>query len=297
MTRIDKFKLSFKAFMEIIEIEKWNFVKDRPGHSGCHHDFTLTIPSHYNDDIPHYVEDGTMEWHTVSKTQNRPSHEEFETKFTEYFEPHGDRVWNRVYLGEHEIDDNDVYKLTVRLRLSNGSGLPFPSSTNDEMRFQRLERENGRLRACLDGFRNETNSLTNYWQNRVRREHEQRVKLRRLRERDRSQMNEMNARHVTRIVNKLKTYYTNQKIKDDCPICFEKIDGDKLYVPACCHYLCEPCANHVKLMTNTCPICRDPLYTALDENEMPLPPPLQRHEHQMIPFPDIIPNIDIGANV
>jgi len=296
MTRIDKFTTSFKTFMELFEIEKWTMVKDLPGHSGCHHDFTLTIPSQYNEDVPHYVENGTMDWHSVSKTQNRPPHEEIETKFIEYFEPHGDRVWNRVYLGEHEIDDNDVYKLTVRLRLSNGSALPFPSPINDELRFRRLERDNGRLRDCLSGFRNETRSITQYWMQRVGREQERISKLRRLRQRDLSQMNEMNARHVTRIVNKLKMYYKNQDGQEDCPICLDKIDGDKLYVPACCHYLCEPCAEHVIQLNNKCPICRDPLYTAINENLPPqnenLPPPPPQNEHldpqpQLIPFPDI----------
>lgn len=85
------------------------------------------------------------------------------------------------------------------------------------------------------------------------------------RQRDRSCMIDNNARHVTRIVNKLKSYYRDQAVKEDCPICLENIETDKLYIPGCCHYLCEPCAQHVIQLNNKCPICRDDMYTTIGE--------------------------------
>lgn len=262
MTRIDLFVTSFSNFMNVFTLQRWKLTKTNHRHNGSHHDFDLTIPVDYNEEVPAYTGDGTITWNLTPKTQHRPTHEEFETKFIEYFEPHGDRVWNRVYLGDHHrVDDDNVYYVTIRLRMTNGHILPFPTPINNDLRFRQLERENERMRMYVEGVRNEINLLTEYWRHRVLREQERFSKLRRIRLRDRALMIENNARHVSRIVNKLKSYYRDQAQHEDCPICYENIDPDKLYVPGCCHYLCEPCAQHIILLNNKCPICRDELYT------------------------------------
>jgi len=52
---------------------------------------------------------------------------------------------------------------------------------------------------------------------------------------------------------KFSEYYSEKKEKDNCPVCYEIIDSEKLRVPGCCHTICTDCAGRC----NKCPICRE----------------------------------------
>ena len=51
----------------------------------------------------------------------------------------------------------------------------------------------------------------------------------------------------------IREYYRNSDEKKDCPVCYEIINPDNLYVSGCSHYICETCA----FKCETCPLCRE----------------------------------------
>jgi|UniRef100_A0A6C0INM7 hypothetical protein len=58
---------------------------------------------------------------------------------------------------------------------------------------------------------------------------------------------------------KIKEYYEKQIEKDSCPICYEIIEADNLYISGCCHFLCNDCADGCIHSNGKCPICREPM--------------------------------------
>ena len=63
----------------------------------------------------------------------------------------------------------------------------------------------------------------------------------------------------TNLINKLYAAYKNTYIKEECPVCYDTIENDKLIIPRCAHYICDSC--HPRC--DECPICRMS-YTPMD---------------------------------
>lgn len=54
----------------------------------------------------------------------------------------------------------------------------------------------------------------------------------------------------------IRQYYQELNKKDDCPVCYEELNGETMYIPSCLHYICPDCASKCK---NACPLCRSEL--------------------------------------
>ena len=50
----------------------------------------------------------------------------------------------------------------------------------------------------------------------------------------------------------VRTIYIRSGKKEECPICYEIICADRLFVPQCCHFLCSDCGEKCQM----CPLCR-----------------------------------------
>jgi Holliday junction resolvase-like predicted endonuclease len=268
--------------MDTFSIEKWTLTKNEVKHTGSRHIFHLNIPLHYIDITPQAA-DGNIEWEEMDKIQtNIPTHTEFQTRFDEYFAPYGDNVWNRVYIFDYTISETHDYNVNIKMQLSNGKPLPFPIPINDDARFQLLEHDNQRLNRRINRFLGEIIAIREYWQREVIHQSNLRIKMKRKWQKDKQKLINDNVRHISRMVHTIRKYYAECDEKDNCPVCFEQIESDKLYVPACCHYLCESCANHIAELNNKCPICRDVMhYDTGGENDNTNIP--------VIMFPDIEP--------
>lgn len=57
---------------------------------------------------------------------------------------------------------------------------------------------------------------------------------------------------VNNLINKLHDAYNISDIKQECPICYETIENEKLIIPRCAHYICDSCHSRC----DECPICR-----------------------------------------
>jgi len=51
----------------------------------------------------------------------------------------------------------------------------------------------------------------------------------------------------------IRQYYQELNKKDNCPVCYEELNGETMYIPSCLHYICSDCATKCK---NACPLCR-----------------------------------------
>ncbi len=55
-------------------------------------------------------------------------------------------------------------------------------------------------------------------------------------------------------LNKLvRKYYRESNDKSECPVCYEIILPDNLFVSGCCHFICQLCSEKC----NNCPLCRE----------------------------------------
>lgn len=51
----------------------------------------------------------------------------------------------------------------------------------------------------------------------------------------------------------IRQYYQELNKKDNCPVCYEELNGETMYIPSCLHYICSDCATKCE---NACPLCR-----------------------------------------
>ena len=68
------------------------------------------------------------------------------------------------------------------------------------------------------------------------------------------------------LLKKVKELYENQEHKEQCPVCYDKIESKNLYVPGCAHFLCQSCAEGCIHSTGRCPLCRE-LIVPIEEDE------------------------------
>ena len=259
-TRIDKFTHSFQAFMDSFDptIEKWDFVKDHPSNTGNYHTFTLTMPMEYSEQRTR-SEDGYIVNETLTISQQRPTDEEFRTKFDEYFDPFRNNFRNQgVSIDMLQIDEQQTMTMQICLSMCSGYPLPFPIPTySGDSRYQALQMRNHALMQRYE-HQNETIEAL---ENEVRHLRHSRRALKNKHNEEKMKMRERLSKNDNRLIQKIKSYYNEQSEKENCPVCYEPIKAEDLYVPGCCHYLCKYCANRVKETSNRCPICRDDLYT------------------------------------
>ena len=66
-----------------------------------------------------------------------------------------------------------------------------------------------------------------------------------------------------------------EEVSPTCPVCWEKIESEKIATLGCSHYICIKCCE--KLINPTCPLCRQPIPS---KTECLLPPmsPIQQRE-------------------
>ena len=56
----------------------------------------------------------------------------------------------------------------------------------------------------------------------------------------------MMSKHISNILHEKNTY-------EDCPVCYEILTKETIFIPECCHYICLKCAKPCE----SCPICRN----------------------------------------
>ena len=66
-----------------------------------------------------------------------------------------------------------------------------------------------------------------------------------------------------------RSMYANNP-RQDCPVCYEEIEPEKLIVPMCSHIICDTCVRKC----DSCPLCRDTYDHYIEFNEEPVINPI-----------------------
>ena len=192
-------------------------------------------------------------WISHDIEQTLPPIDDVCAAFTDTFQPHEKPS---AFMRIHETETTEtgiVFKLLVKYFKSE---LPFAEDEITlETRIHQLERHNDILSNRLRDYQN---TVERYIGPIRRRNH------RLARERDDaneavSRCRNVFSEHYSRLMESYRhllrdCYRELDKKVDDCPVCYEPITNDKLYITPCRHNLCTGCAIQCK---NTCPMCRE----------------------------------------
>jgi len=218
--------------------------------------YEISIPQKWITYEPQYNSEAhTLAWVAIPNQQELPNIDTICNKFTETFQPHEKPD---AYLRIHDTDVTDeciVIKMIVKYFKSD---MPFgEEEITIEQRNTQLENQNAALQSQLSEFESELNRLIRHTCKRNRRliiERDDAVNgVRHCASIFLEQYTDISDsyRNIIR-----KCYKDFGQTVDDCPVCYDPIENDKMFVTPCNHILCNDCANHCK---NSCPMCRQEL--------------------------------------
>lgn len=274
ITRDTKFKLAFDSFIkDVIGASDYGLENLTKNKSGSRHIYHFSIPeqtvvigfidrngiTHTGNDVAnmHISTD-----HEQIMSEYIPEKESFEKQFADTFDPYKDEELipsmtprqppykhARSYVGIDKCEVNDengvlegkIYVVYYKKHI------PYYVDQDDgvyEKKYSVLLCRFNHIRNKLDNAYNDIDELQDdlvYNERQLR-------KVKRLlnREAHNHNLSENN------LINKLRDAYNISDIKQECPICYDTIENEKLIIPRCAHYICDSC--HPRC--DECPICR-----------------------------------------
>ena len=218
--------------------------------------YEVIIPSKWTDMEPMYnVEQRSLTWVEIDKEQTLPDAQQICDRFRDTYRPH---ETNNSYLRIHDTDINAervVLKLIVKYFKTD---MPFPEDEiTIEQRNHQLENQVAQLTQRISEFHREMRMYTDplhHHNSRLRRERNQAVDT----------MREYSTAVLSKYSNISESYRSQLREcykdlgrnVDDCPVCYDPIPNDKLFITPCRHIVCTAC---VKGCNNSCPMCRHEL--------------------------------------
>jgi hypothetical protein len=278
-TRDQQFQKCFNSFFEHInenfypELKEYTLESNTMMKNRFDHNYTLTFPRKvvaYHVDVFTVDENGVViPPGPVMQTQEIPKIRNFKSHFHDYFKDYILRN-NAHILSYTDIRDywyeNGTDRITAD-ELSTGvlpstllhfdlkfridvvyhkSHIPFPVPISTKEQFEqkckRLEIRNAELVGNIQ-------AITAMYQEKEEQYDALRRKIR-IERRNTEQKYQV---LFEKMQKKFRELYKQCDSTDDCPVCYETIDSEKLKVPGCCHTICTDCAGRC----NNCPICRE----------------------------------------
>jgi len=166
------------------------------------------------------------------------------------------------------FDDNtkNLY-FNVYVQYTNGDSLPFPITFSQEDTIKQLKDENAYLNHKQRTMRNEMAAMESSFLRRIRRLNNGIKQKEEKYNHDVTALLKKSAKDNSLLTNKIKEYYSNGK-QEKCSVCFDEIKTSNLYVPPCCHFLCNDCADGCINLNGKCPLCRELIYKENDDNQI-----------------------------
>ncbi len=222
-----------------------------PGYSVARYELTITkqwetLEPFYND------EKNTLDWKKQTNEQNLPDIDDICVKFDEIHKPY---QTDNSYLLIHSAkgcDTGILFKIFVKYYKKE---IPFPENMHSlEQRIYKLEKQNHNLRNNFLKYKTETGKYID--QLRIENHNIHFEKLS-----DQLYHNDRKIKIInqcTKLVESYhkiaREYYIELDCKNDgCPVCYEPIKNEYLYITPCKHTLCSTCASKCN---NSCPLCR-----------------------------------------
>lgn len=264
-TRDDKFRLAFDSFVKnTIGIEEYsleNLTKNKIENT---HIYSFTIPSQVK--IIGYIDRNGLNENNEENVkpieyQYIPIEENLRDQVMEVFGPH---EFTKTYMSYgisrpyvtrlsyvdidrcHLNEDNGItgkliviyYKSHIPYELQEDPKEFEKKYLNLLNRFNKLDGQNTELLDNVDELNDElciSKRQTRNFKKRLFKEENLHIK------------------YEKSLKNKLRDTYATLKDTEDCPVCYDPLDGDTLIIPSCAHYICKSCYERC----NMCPICRD----------------------------------------
>ena len=245
-TRFEQFNLSITYFLN--ENDLFGSIKpinDNNSRSSTQR-YVLDIPSEHTF-AERFIDDYVVDnYKPTTITQQLPEIDIFVDKFTNYFDEfkkfeYDNKEKRRVVKSFVSISDTIYYTTTssktgVKAKLLvqyHNSWLPYPEIEYSELlhKTNKKHNENTILKERIMKTKRMLHHNNNVFKNK----------------------DKLNSRKFETITNIIREYYKNSNEKKDCPVCYEIIKPENLYVSGCSHYICESCA----LKCDNCPLCRE----------------------------------------
>jgi len=282
MSRNDLFKKSIECFFNKFKVEEngepYSYIlkQETQAKTGNYHIFSIRInSSNFESGI----------------TNNLPSIPEVEESINNFFEIYGDenkfvriktfncnadiQQFETNYLTSHvEYGRNMIcvnmegtkMKVYLEVRYANKSALPFNYEVSKDEEIRVLELKNRRLELLNISLKHDFHDMENMHLHRIRR-----LNIG-LKEKTKKYCNDMecikkkNHNDTLKLTNKIIEMYGESTERVTCPVCYDEIKPDLLFVPGCAHFLCHSCADGCEKANGKCPLCRDFIYLHKDDD-------------------------------
>ena len=248
-TRNDKFKeaLSIYFMNSNINIPSsepliWNVEGITQNTKENYHRYTIEIPrrvQQYIIDEHHDPSGCLIEQEIVYRLQSLPNIEELQKDFHNYFEPFFIKKGNLVVaytdLKNMELIGSGLHGEIVVLY--HKSYLPYPYQ-NISVNMNYLTDKMNKKDEDIDEMQEyvfEMNRDINKMKKQITRH------------------NLFHNEYKKRTEKKIRSFYSEKGVYEDCPVCYEKILPEILYISTCFHYICLDCSTKCK----NCPLCRE----------------------------------------
>jgi len=245
-TRDEKFKLVFDSFVkDTLGFENYVLENRTKNKTESHHIYTFVL---YNPYI--LIEFTDDEYY-------------FRQKFTNIFRPH---ELSTTYISDNNENDFYVHRLSyvdiVEYKMNENNGniegkicvkyhkLHIPYKVIEDPTF--FEQKYLHLLKSYDHIYTLNDHLTNNIDE-LKDELDETL----------NEIRNLNKRFIWRqkkyklyeknLQNKLRDFYSQLSDKEDCPVCYEKLETEHLVIPHCAHFICDSCSHRC----DTCPICRE----------------------------------------
>jgi hypothetical protein len=253
-TRDQRCTLAIRTFFDQYDL-KYNLVNlNIRGYSAARYE--LLIPLKIDIIEPEYnLIESNLNWINRHIDQELPDANTVCSEFSTMFTPHETQF---TFLRIHDTVLNEIgimFKLMVQYYKSD---MPFPE---DEItmiqRNSQLEHQNKILQNRLDVYDNEVGNYVHILQRQNARFHRKYI----VNKREVAQCADLFLDKYSKITdsyrNLLRKCYIKLDIStENCPVCYESIPNDNLFVTPCNHILCTECSSKCN---NSCPLCRQEL--------------------------------------
>ena len=240
----------FDAYPFHFELEKLNL----KGYVYARYEITANkdwfqIEPNYN------VEDRILTWNQVLQEQELPDAAkitEIEAQFRDTFQPYETPHTSSTRLHEVEVKETKVvFKIIVQYFKSQ---IPFPEDDATlEQRIGQLERKNEELQHRVRNYELHTKTYVDYLSRNNNRLFEQIRRSQAQLNNSRTEFQQYYSGFMNSYRTIIRKCYAETEKSFECPVCYENIENENIFVTPCEHVLCNGCASHCN---DTCPMCR-----------------------------------------
>lgn len=245
-TRFEQFNLAITYFLN--ENDLFGSIKpiNNNNSRSSTQRYVLDIPSEHTV-AERFIDDYAVDnYKPTTITQHLPEIDIFVEKFTNYFDEfkkveYDNKEQERTVKSFVSISDA-IYYTTTRYKTGvkakifvqyHNSWLPYPQIEYTELlhKINKKHNENTLLKERIMKIKRMLHHNNNVFKRR----------------------DKLNSKKFETITNIIREYYKNSNDKKDCPVCYEIIKPENLYISGCSHYICESCA----MKCDNCPLCRE----------------------------------------